>query len=256
MRPTLICAAISLLAMPAYAGTLQVSLTGVLTEQTSSGIDPSPYRVGSTIKMTARFGDKYFAQTPSGYIVAGLYGLPTSGGNYFKIDSVGGRWGASDDKFDGGDFYTYEYNVPPLNGSYTPFYKTLETPGLFIRGGKIVGVSFSFVGGPIPDLKSSNFGSGYGGCYNIDAGDPAVCYDTLSDNMSFTSAFSLLSESIYVNTYYGPEFNGEWDFSSSSVTAVPEPGIWTMLILGFGFTGLAVRCGRSATLMRHTLNAA
>jgi len=43
------------------------------------------------------------------------------------------------------------------------------------------------------------------------------------------------------NTYVSPGFRIRWDFAGSSVSAVPEPASWAMMIAGFGAVGATMR---------------
>lgn len=43
-----------------------------------------------------------------------------------------------------------------------------------------------------------------------------------------------------------PGAQGIWTFLFTNPSAVPEPGTWILMLLGFGLTGLAVRRGRKA----------
>lgn len=44
-----------------------------------------------------------------------------------------------------------------------------------------------------------------------------------------------------LNNYVSPGFGITFDFAGSSVTAVPEPSSWAMMIAGFGLAGSALR---------------
>jgi len=177
-------------------GTL-VSELGYKPSQLNTGIDPT-FSVGDKFSLTARF-DEALALDFGGGKVAGLYGLPTSGNQFWRIDAKGLTWQSSDDTLDG-----FPLDIP--SGSYA-------LPAIFFSGGKVTDLGGELVGpSNRPVLRLAGF--------RVEPG-----------------------EGLYGNTYNSQGFQGVWDFSGSSVTlsGVPEPATWAMMIVGFGLAGAAVR---------------
>ena len=53
------------------------------------------------------------------------------------------------------------------------------------------------------------------------------------------------SNNVDLNKYVSPGFAITFDFAGSSVTVVPEPSSWAMMIGGFGMIGASLRTRRS-----------
>lgn len=66
---------------------------------------------------------------------------------------------------------------------------------------------------------------------------------------TFSSNFSASSAGQYRLDFFGfpPTNNVDVLVDNVSVSAVPEPGTWAMLLLGFGFVGAALRTGKRRT---------
>jgi len=88
--------AVSLWAAPAAAVQFyEVTVNGVLTEQLAEGVD-TRFDVGDVFTLTARFADTRI----NGANVE-LYGLPTAGPEFWRIDAEGLTWQTTDEIHDG-----------------------------------------------------------------------------------------------------------------------------------------------------------
>lgn len=209
---------LALLAAPAVAAQYNVSVTGTLTSQgtqfwpgLNTGIDDN-LSVGSQIILTASFDSALLLPwRDTGYQFAGLYGFPTTGNSFFRIDAPGMTWQASDSEDDGAKFLGSE-----------------GLPGILISGDKVVGL----IGWLSPAGSSARPEIGL--TYSAD-------YQTFKINAP---------RGLYGNRYNTPGFLGTWDFANSSVTdppspdaiaAVPEPATWAMFLIGFGAVGFTMR---------------
>jgi hypothetical protein len=215
-------AGFAILATPAAAGTFNVSLTGTLTQQghefwpgLNTGIDPN-LSVGSIVTLTASFDASLllpYAGNPGEYIV-GLWGLPTSGSSFFRVDAGGMTWASTDSLSDG----MFPFSTSPREAY----------PAIVIDGDKVAGL----IGNLSPNESSArpelDFGGGNSAAFDITA-----------------------PQGLYGDLYNTPGFNGVWDFADSSVVdppsasdiaaGVPEPATWAMFLIGFGAVGFAMR---------------
>lgn len=189
-----------------------VTLTGELVSELgygpsdlNTGVDPN-LAAGNIVTLTARFNaDRAFAQ--GGGFLAGLYGLPTGGDEFWRLDVGGLTWNSAHEMYDGFPIYVDDEN----------FY---ADPSITFAGGKVTGVSGVMVPtwtDTVPVFRLSDF--------RIEPG-----------------------EGLYGNTYGTQGFKGTWDYANSSatLTGVPEPTTWAIMIIGFGMTGAAIRSARRA----------
>jgi len=195
------------------AATYFAQLTGTVTSQIDPGSDPN-IAIGDTVVMTSRFDDSRIFDNGT-LRAASVYGLPTSGDQFWNIKLNDFTWQTSDDEFDGGPF-DFDANDHPLS---LPYFALLP-------GGKI-GSPVTFLTRTDTDAIPRLYSSG-GSTANILAGD-----------------------FLYGNTSKTPGFVVTWDLSNAKLVQVPEPSIWAMTIVGFGIVGAASR-KRSRTLKRIT----
>ena len=233
-------------ATSAGATVYSVSVTGTITSQMACSPDPlntcvdANLAVGDHLTFSARFDSSLVVPWGSyGYNQAGLYGLPTSGARYWSVSGPGGLvWASGDDEFDGSaPFYTSDTT-------------NLADPGVIFSATSVLGLSGYMVPVPTADrpapppvlIMGSQTGSGYSytadGVTNSDF-SPA----TLSD------AFQIQpGEGFFGNVYNSPGFGGVWDFAGATMTAIPEPAAWAMMLVGLGGLGAALRGARRERL--------
>lgn len=132
---------------------------------------------------------------------ATFYGLPTSGDQFWNVKLNDLTWKSVDEFLDGS----------PLD--FDPFDNPLQAPYVPLVGGG-VGTPVGFLI-PVDTDKVPTFDLASG---QIRSGD-------------FT----------YGNTYKTPGFNVSWDLGGAKLTAVPEPSVWALTIVGFGMVGAASR---------------
>ena len=223
-------AGLVLLATPAAASQILVTVNGTLTssrgegnplDSLNNGIDPN-LAVGDVFTLTASFDSSLLLDAGGGTQKIGMYSAPISGdmpmppgflngmsGTFFRIDAPGMTWQSTDDLHDG---------FPPF--SITP---REASPIIYIQGDKVIGLTLDlwpthFAGRPLLEGGGSQF--------SIDAPHGA-----------------------YFNIYNTPGFNGVWDLANSSVAVVPEPATWSLFLLGFGGIGWRVRRRRIIPLL-------
>jgi hypothetical protein len=85
--------------------------------------------------------------------------------------------------------------------------------------------------------------------YTAGAGDPALHYFAIKQGQSYAlyyDAVAITAGSVDLDIAFGGNTDdfSHVTFFNSSVPAVPEPGTWAMLILGFGMVGGALRAAR------------
>lgn len=195
-----------LFASPAIAATYIVSVPGVLTNQFGQGTDAN-LAVGSDFMLTAQFDSSLLVPWQNtGYLAAGLYGLPTTGDSFFRIDAPGMTWQASDSQQDGAR-YIGNRGLPGI----------FFTPDMT----QVVGI----MGWLSPSGSSAR--------PEIDLG-----------NVN-TPWFNIRNAIAWNDHYNTPGFSGTWDFANASIvdppSAVPEPKTWALFLVGFGAIGFAMR---------------
>lgn len=257
MKKHLLAAAIALMsASPASAAFYQITVNGTLVAQgdQSGGTDVNLV-IGSNFTLTAQFdGSLLVPWGNTGYSVAGLYGLPTSGDSFFRIDAPGLTWQTSDSE-NLLPFFYYESNLSDQDHHI----QTHEMqPAIIIAGDKVVGIMGYLLPGDGPAL---NLGSGnIHGWYDEETingqfmAKSSYSAPYLSDQFTVASAGGA-----YGNHYVTQGFTGTWDFADSSVVdppspsdllaaaaAVPEPATWAMFLMGFGVMGWSLRLQRRA----------
>jgi hypothetical protein len=189
-----------------------VTLTGELVSELgygpsdlNTGVDPN-LATGNIVTLTARFNaDRAFAQ--GGGFLAGLYGLPTSGDEFWRLDVGGLTWNSAHEMYDGFPIYVDDEN----------FY---ADPSITFAGGKVTGVSGVMVPtwtDTVPVFRLSDF--------RIEPGEGL--YGNTYGTQGFKGTWD------YAN-------------SSAILTGVPEPTTWAIMIIGFGMTGAAIRSARRA----------
>lgn len=233
MRLSFFVAAISAAcSQPALAAQSSIFLTGTLTEETSGG-DPVPLGVGSTLTLKATFDPSTAVPWgDTGYKLVGFYGNGS-----FSITAGDYAWKPADEIIDGTIFYWDDTGRFPVS----------RLPAIAFKDGKVAGVLgwLAPVHSSTPQLQTGSYADGVTAyCEPF----PQVC-SNFSINLS--DQFSLFKMNIYGNTYAGPDFNGKWNFSSS-LAPVPEPSLWILMILGIGGIGAAMR-RRRRMVDRHRL---
>lgn len=193
-----------------HAATYVVELTGTVASQVNPGSDPD-IAVGDTVKMTGRFSDdRIFDDGADRYAV--VYGLPTSGTEFWNVKLNGLTWASFDEFQDGA----------PID--FDPFDRPLSFPYFeVLPGGKIGAPQGLLIPSNSSTVPSFDLGLGH-----IRSGDP-----------------------FYNNSRETPGFNVSWDLAGAQLVQVPEPSVWAMTIIGFGIVGAASR-RRARTLKRIT----
>lgn len=194
----------------AQAATYLVELTGTVSSQVNPGADPD-IAIGDTVKMTGRFSDERIFDNGSNRFAV-VYGLPTSGQEFWNVKLNDLTWKSADEFQDGAPF-DFDPDGRPL--SY-PYFELLS-------GGKIGAPQGLLIPSNTDRVPSFDLGAGH-----IRSGDP-----------------------FYNNTRETPGFDISWDLSGAKLVQVPEPSIWAMTIIGFGLVGAATR-KRARTLRRIT----
>jgi hypothetical protein len=203
VRNIALAAILATTSVAAQAATYLAQLTGTVTSQVAPGSDPN-IAIGDTVIMTSRFDDSHIFDNGA-LRAAVVYGLPASGDQFWNIKLNDLTWQASDDEFDGFPF-DFDADGHPLS---MPYFELLP-------GGKI--------GSPITLLTR-------------------VDVDNLPRFYSFGGPTAAIfpGDGLYGNTTKTPGFVVTWDLANARFTAVPEPSVWALTIVGFGIVGAASR---------------
>ena len=122
-----------------------VSELGYAPWELNTGVDQK-LAVGNIVTLTARFNaDRAFDQ--GGGFVAGLYGLPTGGEEFWRLDVGGLTWNSIHEMYDGFPIYVDDENY-------------YADPSIRFAGGKVTGVSGEMVPtstDTIPVFRLSDF---------------------------------------------------------------------------------------------------
>jgi hypothetical protein len=73
---------------------------------------------------------------------------------------------------------------------------------------------------------------------------PSSNFNSNFKTFSFNWTAQTAGEHALQFTAFGPTFSTDAFVDNVSVSAVPEPGTWAMMLLGFGFIGAAMRVGK------------
>ena len=180
-----------------------VSELGYGPWELNTGVDQK-LAVGNIVTLTARFNaDRAFDQ--GGGFVAGLYGLPTGGEEFWRLDVGGLTWNSIHEMYDGFPIYVDDENY-------------YADPSIRFSGGKVTGVSGEMVPtstDTIPVFRLSDF--------RIEPGEGL--YGNTYGTQGFKGTWD----------YAG---------SSAILSGVPEPATWAIMIVGFGMTGATIRAAR------------
>lgn len=169
----------------------------------NTGVDQN-LAVGDVVTLTARFSaDRVLAQ--GGGLVAGLYGLPTGGDEFWRLDVGGLTWTSVHEMYDGFPIYVDDENY-------------YADPSIRLSGGKVTSVSGEMVPtwtDKVPVFRLSEF--------RIEPGEGL--YGNTYGTQGFKGTWD------YAN-------------SSAVLSGVPEPATWAIMIIGFGMTGAVIRTAR------------
>ena len=187
-----------------------VSELGYAPWELNTGVDQK-LAVGNIVTLTARFNaDRAFDQ--GGGFVAGLYGLPTGGEEFWRLDVGGLTWNSIHEMYDGFPIYVDDENY-------------YADPSIRFAGGKVTGVSGEMVPtstDTIPVFRLSDF--------RIEPGEGL--YGNTYGTQGFKGTWD----------YAG---------SSAILSGVPEPATWAIMIVGFGVTGATIRAARRRAKTAH-----
>ena len=218
----------------ATAATVVAHLDGYIEQQEAPGTD-SNLTIGSKVSLNATYNtDNVYSFGDQSYQVAFVSDFMISAGSY--------NWITTDETSDGSPVFTYDRYINNDDGSVTTEHHDYGNPVLAIQNGKIIGVTGEFVrtiSSTIPGFSTHSSVSGYDIAYNDAPGLPVV-YERAGDGI-LRPTFAIESNFIYGNTAKTPGFIGRWDFANSSLSGVPEPATWALMVIGFGAVGAAMR---------------
>lgn len=188
----------------------EVTLNGELVNELGYGPwelntgDDQNLALGDIVTLTARFSaDRIIAK--GGGFVAGLYGLPTNGDEFWRLEVGGLAWNTAHEMYDGFPIYVDDET----------FY---ADPSITFAGGKVTGVSGEMVPtwtDKVPVFRLASF--------RIEPGEGL--YGDTYGTQGFKGTWD------YAN-------------STAVLSGVPEPTTWAVMIVGFGMTGAAIRLAR------------
>ena len=142
---------------------------------------------------------------------ATFYGLPATGDQFWNVKLNDFTWVSGHEYLDGFPI-DFDSNDRPLS---FPYVELLAGGGIGIPQGELI---------PVDTDQSPRF---------------------------ILSGKIVSGDYLYGNTYKTPGFNVSWDLGGAKLTAVPEPSVWAMTIVGFGIVGAASR-RRARTLRTIT----
>jgi len=226
----------------ANATIYSVTVTGTITAERACSPDDlntcidANLAVGDHLTFSARFNSGSVQQWGNlGYDQAGLYGLPTSGAAYWRVTAPGGLlWTSLDDEFDGS------------NPFFTSDTVSLADPAVIFSGSSVLGLSGYMIPVPLTTRPSPP-------PILVMGSQTAMGYSNVIDGVTYSffppaqlgDIFQIdPGEGFYGNIYNSPGFLGVWDFADARISAIPEPAIWTMMLVGFGGLGAVMRSSR------------
>jgi hypothetical protein len=216
-------------ATPALATIYTITIPGQITSQIS-GSAPG-INVGDPLTMTTTFDDShYVVWGDNGYNVMGAYGLPSAGDTFWRIDGLGESWAAVLDLYDGRSNLVYRDAAgKKLAGPIIVF---TDTEVLSVFGNPLVSYS---------DPTQLSLVLPTSGLSDPFPEDPPQFIP-----LPMLNTFIVNQPWIVFNDRFS--YRGAWDFAAATVTitggpiaGVPEPSVWTTLIVGFGLVGAMIR---------------
>lgn len=247
LRVTLVALAgvLAFAAAPAAADVYEVRVPGVIA---ASDVAPAQNIVLSArydVNRTVRWGGH-------GYTLAGLYGLPGDGVQFFRVESDGFVWTSTDEYLDGSPFFTSD-SYSEADGAYQSDW--LAGPAIVFDGFAVLGLAGGLApqGGAFLHLGSD---PGFGYLSTFVASDGTVDRSAFFAPATLSADFFYDPRGLYaVDPAAGAPRAGRWDFAGATVTVfesnssvialptspAPEPSTWVLAILGFGFVGAALR---------------